>query len=216
MLHKSATCVFILTQEENVSKSEKLNVHFFDSVQLEAKILTFCREFAVLYVDGIHESSTSVELRSQPFSFSEAVCVVPKTVRAFQKIRGQIPRPSCTSYNVDGSLAPTTNNYFLFICHHEGTQLMTPAPIFHEERTVNGFVIADCFVSRLRHGPSKKVDIHAKICVKASAVEIWLQEALGLDWRVNLVFLLSFPKNREFDYQIMYCLNSLAARPGDF
>ncbi|CAL5002126.1 unnamed protein product [Urochloa decumbens] len=198
VLHKSENSVFILTQSEIIKRGHRLCVHFHNRAHLEAKVLLKHDLFAILYTVGTHASCTCIELRSESFGISEALCVVPKSKTTFHIIPGSIPKPSLRAYDKNGVLSPTTDDHFIFICHHEHKTTINPAPIFHEDRTVDGFVIDSCHVPKTEKrndananvhkssGGERKVDIHAKICIKASAVQILLQELLGPNWKEGL------------------------------
>ncbi|XP_066332576.1 uncharacterized protein [Miscanthus floridulus] len=63
------------------------------------------------------------------------------------------------------------------------TPTITPAPVFHKEGNVTGFIRRDCAV----HGDPKKVDVHMKICLKSAKVVAWLKKiANGEDWKKGL------------------------------
>jgi len=174
IIHKSSAGILILTQSKFIKANYQLFVHFHDNLVAEAERLVYDPTFAVLHVAGQHASSTTAQFRDQAFSYSEALCVTPKTETTFQSIPGFIPVPSCEA-NDDKGANPRSDDYFLFMCHHEDTPTITPAPVFHKEGNVTGFIIRDCAM----HDDPKKVDVHMKIYLKSTKVVAWLKKIVN-------------------------------------
>ncbi|CAL5064761.1 unnamed protein product [Urochloa decumbens] len=182
VIHKTSTDTFILTQSKFITQNCHLIVHFRDGIEQEAQLLTRSDQFAVLHLGAAHGASTPIQFHHGSIAYSEALCIVPKQPSSFQSFWGRIARPSCASTRDDGTLVP--NMHFIYSCHHEDTALMTPAPVFHKDGGVSGFVVGDC-MTRDRTG--YKVDQHSKLCLKAMAVEEKLQTLLDSDnWRAAL------------------------------
>ncbi|KAF8726479.1 hypothetical protein HU200_019665 [Digitaria exilis] len=181
VIHKSETDTYILTQSKFITRNCRLIIHFSVGEKLDAQWLTGREgdQSAVLHLGVQHHASTPIQFYNGSIGYSEALCIVPKEPSSFQRFWGRITKPSCASARDDGTVVP--NMHFIYNCHHEGTALMTPAPVFHQDGGVSGFVVTD----------AGKADIHSKLCLKAMAVEMKLQTLLDSDnWRVNFRFLL--------------------------
>ncbi|RCV10547.1 hypothetical protein SETIT_2G120300v2 [Setaria italica] len=179
VIHKTTIDTYILTRTEFIPRKCKLVVHFSDGTKQEAKRLVGDKQFTVIHSSNAHASSTAIWFRHEPIDYSELLCIVPKPPASFQRFWDRIARPSCASTRDDGTLVP--DRYFLYICHHDNTKLMTTAPIFHKDGGVCGFVLDDCMTT---DKTGEKVDAHVKFCVKATTVENKLRTMLkNDDWK---------------------------------
>lgn len=182
VIHKSADDTYILTNAKFIAGNDQLIVHFDDKEEFAATSLVQNNQFAILCLGVQHLTSPCIRFHPGPVNYSEAMCIVPKPeVIKFQKFWGPIASPSCASRTNDGTILPDV--HFQYICHHENTTLMTPAPVFHKDGRVNGFIVADCRKTTTAGKPA--TDHHVKLCLKAIELEAILQTMLrDINWKV--------------------------------